>query len=422
MTNDVLLVYFVGHGTIGRRSQLYLTLTDTEEGDEDLTGMEYSKVRDVLYDSAARVKIVILDCCYSGRAIESLAAKIADIADIRGTYVLTASDTTAHVVPLEQQSSRATSFTEELTAVVRAGIPGGPAMLSLTALYPHLRRRLQARGLPAPNQHNVDQADRFDFTCNAAYVTLPAPASAFSVAHLGVTREAALVPEVRPRRVLPVYVVFESSVVTADGPAEAMAKGFVDLCIELGSSPTVDELTRICLMTFSDVAKVAVPLVRPGDLPAIPRLETHGVPRYGPVFDLLTKTIAQDTNMLRTEGFRILRPVVVFMTGGRPTDAESWPTNYARLVDPAWVMRPNILSFGFGDADPSAVLRIATTRGFLGDTVTVTEAMIAYIQTLITSINSSAESEVLSSSDNGGVRIIVPDSTPGWTAIDFDVI
>jgi actin-like ATPase involved in cell morphogenesis len=170
-TNDVLLVYFVGHGVMLRRGQLCLVLADTEADHADVTGLEYKWVRDALLDSPARLKVVVLDCCYAGRAYEALSATTeaaADSADTQGVYTLTASDQTAHVVPLEEQANRTTSFTGELLDLVRTGIPGGPEQLTLGILYPRLRQRLQQRGLPMPNRRGTDTADQFPFTRNAA--------------------------------------------------------------------------------------------------------------------------------------------------------------------------------------------------------------------------------------------------------------
>ncbi|MGW4639274.1 caspase, EACC1-associated type [Sphaerisporangium sp. NPDC004334] len=168
-TTDVLLVYFAGHGTITPRGQLCMVFKDTDSDDVDITGLEFERLRSALLESPAHTKIVILDCCYSGRAIEALAGNVADSTDTRGVYTLTASDHTAHVVALEHQGDRATSFTQELVDLVRSGIPGGPDRLTLSDIYFHLRRRLQAAGLPAPNQRGTDTADRYAFTRNATF-------------------------------------------------------------------------------------------------------------------------------------------------------------------------------------------------------------------------------------------------------------
>jgi osmoprotectant transport system substrate-binding protein len=178
-TEDVLLVYYVGHGTITQRGELCLAVSDTEFDDPDVTGIEYGRVRDALLDSPARIKVVILDCCYSGRAIQALAAAadISGITDIRGAYTITASDQAAHVPALPLQTRACTSFTGELLDLIRTGIPGGPETLTLNMLYCQLRARLRQRQLPAPNQRGTDTAAEFGFSRNAAL--LPGPIERF---------------------------------------------------------------------------------------------------------------------------------------------------------------------------------------------------------------------------------------------------
>jgi len=169
-TMDLLLIYFVGHGVLLPRGRLCLSLSDTILEEPDITGLEYDWIRGALIDSPASVKIVILDCCYSGRAIQALstAAGIADCTDTAGTYTLTASDFAAHVVASEQQASSPTSFTGELLDLIHNGIPGGPERLTLGFIYPRLRDRLRSHNLPAPNQRGTDTATQFPFARNCA--------------------------------------------------------------------------------------------------------------------------------------------------------------------------------------------------------------------------------------------------------------
>ncbi len=175
-TTDVLIVYFVGHGIITPQGELCLALTDTALDDPDVTGLEYRFVRSALIDSPARIKVVILDCCYSGRAIQALSSPV-DFGDIRGAYVIAASDHAAHVPPPDEQPLACTSFTGELLELIRTGIPGAPATLTLHMLYTHLRARLHRADLPEPNHWGTDTAEDFGLTRNAAY--LPEPIERF---------------------------------------------------------------------------------------------------------------------------------------------------------------------------------------------------------------------------------------------------
>ncbi|HSZ29736.1 MAG TPA: tetratricopeptide repeat protein, partial [Pseudonocardiaceae bacterium] len=179
-TSDVLLLYYVGHGQLTPRGELCLTVTDTVAADPDYTGLLFPWIKDALRESPARVKLVILDCCYAGQAIEALSSPddIADLAHTNGSYTLTATtrNQTAHVSPLDQQETTCTSFTGQLIALARAGIPDGPPELTLNTLYPYLRQRLVALGLPQPNQRGTDTADRYVFATNAHHLGVRPPA------------------------------------------------------------------------------------------------------------------------------------------------------------------------------------------------------------------------------------------------------
>lgn len=169
-TTGVLLFYFVGHGVVTEHGELCLAISDTDANNPDTTGLEYSKIKNLLYcGSPATTRIAILDCCFSGRAIGLAAAEgqLAHLSDVAGTYTLTAADDIAHVVCLNQQADVCTSFTGELLELIRSGIPKGPSKLTLGELYPLLSHRLVSKGLPRPNQCGTDNANQFVFTRNA---------------------------------------------------------------------------------------------------------------------------------------------------------------------------------------------------------------------------------------------------------------
>ena len=67
---DVLVMYFSGHGLISLEDrQLYLCLAETDPGRLYYTALPIGRVRAAFQKSEARIKVLILDCCYSGRAI-----------------------------------------------------------------------------------------------------------------------------------------------------------------------------------------------------------------------------------------------------------------------------------------------------------------------------------------------------------------
>ncbi|MFF7469899.1 caspase family protein [Streptomyces sp. NPDC008092] len=174
-TSGVLLFYYAGHGVLTQHGQLSLTVSGTRNAAVDFTALPFDWIRRALEASPARVRIVVLDCCFAGRALgpRDREASFASATAMAGTYVLTATTgyKTAHVAAPEHQTSVSTSFTAALVDVVRSGIPGGPATLTLDDLFPELRRRLRAQGLPQPSQRNNNNAGIFAFTRNAHTTT-----------------------------------------------------------------------------------------------------------------------------------------------------------------------------------------------------------------------------------------------------------
>jgi osmoprotectant transport system substrate-binding protein len=165
-TTGVFLLYYVGHGIPGGQGPC-LTLTDTQSEHTDHTGLDYGHIRRALLESPAKVKIVILDCCFAGRAAyPSLSGEGLDAAGIQGTYVLAAADHSAHVP--KDQAAACTSFTGELLELIRNGISDGPEELTLDDIYPRLRTRLRELGLPEARSRGTDTAGTFPFTRNAA--------------------------------------------------------------------------------------------------------------------------------------------------------------------------------------------------------------------------------------------------------------
>lgn len=93
---DVLLFYYTGHGLISlATSELFLATAATTDREVMLPAeaLSFAAVRGVLSASRARYVVVVLDCCFSGRAPGTFGTAAADafeLANMRGSYLLSA--------------------------------------------------------------------------------------------------------------------------------------------------------------------------------------------------------------------------------------------------------------------------------------------------------------------------------------------
>ncbi|PSR65751.1 hypothetical protein C8258_21090 [Nocardia sp. MDA0666] len=169
---DLLLFYFAGHGVHPetRRDDLHLALSGTRDEDMGFSGVRFDAVRDMVLDSTAAAKVVLLDCCYSGSAIGrgmSSTMRILDEVDIDGTAVLTSSprNRRSRILPGETYPA----YTTRLLKVIRQGVPGGDQLLTLRTLHDELRRSLKSSGLDEPQARSHMSLDGLGLVRNVAW-------------------------------------------------------------------------------------------------------------------------------------------------------------------------------------------------------------------------------------------------------------
>lgn len=181
---DIALFYYVGHGQIDAEDELCMGLTGsrTDYNRRAATSLQFKAVRRALLDSPATTKVVILDCCFSGRAAapantlaaagtDALAAEtLAESAYCPGAYVMCASGpyTKAWYDNDPKAKLPQTYFTRYLADLLEAGIPGEPEVLRLDPLFLRLRANLLSDGRPEPVARKIDDASHFIFARNAA--------------------------------------------------------------------------------------------------------------------------------------------------------------------------------------------------------------------------------------------------------------
>jgi hypothetical protein len=174
VATDALVFYFAGHGLIdpGNDDELYLALPGSDIERAYRTAVPYGWVRREMQVAQARRKIVILDCCYSGRALgQWMGDGKGDVAghlEIEGACVLTATARTRRALaPPDEQF---TAFTGELIAILAEGIPEGPDLLDMETLFRQLRIRMRTRGLPLPQRAQQNQGGHIALARNRASV------------------------------------------------------------------------------------------------------------------------------------------------------------------------------------------------------------------------------------------------------------
>ncbi|WP_405944363.1 caspase family protein [Streptomyces sp. NBC_01020] len=170
LAETTLLIYYAGHGLIGPGDELYLAARGTDALTPGLAAhqaLQVSAIREALSSCRASSVIVVLDCCFSGRAdLGSRNPSTVALPPAHGMYVLSSAEQLA----LAPQDAEYPAFTGELIRLLDEGDPLGPPQLTLDAVYEYLFRTLNARGGPRPRRQAGDRS--------GALVIAPNPATA----------------------------------------------------------------------------------------------------------------------------------------------------------------------------------------------------------------------------------------------------
>jgi caspase domain-containing protein len=168
-TTDTLLVYFAGHGLVARSGELIFGLTGTSARWPEFTGLRYAWLREALVPARARRTVVIIDCCFSGRAISAMTDEeslVAGQLGVRGAYVMTS--TSANAVASAPVGSEYTAFTGSLIELFTQGLSGGPPYLCLNDVYEWTRKSMIRAGLEQPLQAGTNQIGELPLLRNVA--------------------------------------------------------------------------------------------------------------------------------------------------------------------------------------------------------------------------------------------------------------
>lgn len=159
-----LFIYYAGHGwTDPRNGRLLLGLVDSNQH-KAWTAMEFDRIREQVADSPVGSRLLVLDSCYSGAALDTLSAGLSSASRIEGTYVMTSSDATnASRAP---RGDHFTSFSGEIIRSLTDGIQGGPPLINADVLFRHVRANCQEQGWPVPSRQIGRDGDHIELMMN----------------------------------------------------------------------------------------------------------------------------------------------------------------------------------------------------------------------------------------------------------------
>jgi uncharacterized protein YegL len=197
-------------------------------------------------------------------------------------------------------------------------------------------------------------------------------------------------------QVLPMYFVGDESHSMAGEPIAAVNQGLIDLRDEVAKHPLIGKKVRFGIITFAESAQTRLELSELSEDLVLPTLSPRGRgTSYASALEALRHTIPADVALLKGNGYQVHRPSVFFLSDGQPTEkAEKWRARLAELKDPSFRERPNILTFGVGEADPEVIGELASSPryGFMMTQGASTAGAIAeFAASMLNSMVASAE-------------------------------
>jgi anti-anti-sigma factor len=167
---DTFILYYAGHGTVGEDStELLLAVGNTTHRGREANALPASAIRKTIRRSTASNKILVIDSCFSGRMLDSMSSQpefLRAKIDVKGTFAVASAPPNglakAHGI------NGCTAFTGELARVLQHGLPNGPQVLTLEAIFNEVRRALRD-SFPEPQVANWQEAAKLGIAYNRGY-------------------------------------------------------------------------------------------------------------------------------------------------------------------------------------------------------------------------------------------------------------
>ncbi len=155
--DDLVLIYFSGHGKLNPAGRLHLATVDTVFNELEATSIPVEIIRSYIDISASRKVVLILDCCFAGAAGDAFTKTRSDVGDQlqlmaggRGTYIMTAS--TGIQVAQEKESDKYGVFTKHIIEGIRHGAAdlNSDGRITMSELYEYVHDKVLDEGFQEP--------------------------------------------------------------------------------------------------------------------------------------------------------------------------------------------------------------------------------------------------------------------------------
>lgn len=166
--NDLVVIYFSGHGKRDRAGNLWLAAVDTNVDRLQTTAVEVRRIRNLVNEKPHRRVVLILDCCYAAAAggplrnsVEDELQQVAEQPGGQGFYILAASGATQ--TSQEKETDVNGLYTKHLLAGIRTGAADADrdGWIAVDELHGYVREQVLAeRPEQQPRMWGMDTDDR----------------------------------------------------------------------------------------------------------------------------------------------------------------------------------------------------------------------------------------------------------------------
>src|ERR1017187_3897457 len=147
--DDLVLIYYSGHGLLDELGRLHLATVDTFLGALESTSVPMQQIKSYIDLAYCNKIVLILDCCYSGSAGDvfmksnAVDEQLKQVSGGQGVYVLTAS--TSAQIAQEKETDRYGLLTKHILEGLGdwSADADGDGFISVDELYAYVHRRVR---------------------------------------------------------------------------------------------------------------------------------------------------------------------------------------------------------------------------------------------------------------------------------------